>query len=109
MKKKKLKNTITGKILIGLLFTGVVLNILIASFIGIALYRVSSNSFEETIRLIVSLGGDSDTQGAMACPIAAVTPRMEMPEEIFKDTKRLLDDYLWNIFEDFEKFLNKRQ
>ena len=69
---------------------------------------LEGQTFEEVVRLVVSLGGDADTQGAMACSIAAVTPGMEIPDDIFEKCYALLDDNLKNIFLKFDAFLSSR-
>ena len=69
---------------------------------------LEGQTFEEVVRLVVSLGGDADTQGAMACSIAAVTPGMEIPDDIFEKCYGLLDDNLKNIFLKFDTFLSSR-
>lgn len=67
---------------------------------------LEGTTFEEVIRLVVSLGGDADTQGAMACSIAAVTPGMEIPDEIFEKCYHLIDENLKSIFSRFEMYLS---
>jgi len=62
------------------------------------------NSFEEVVRLAVSLGGDADTQAAISGSIAAA--RYGVPEEIKAEAiKRLPDDLLsvYYRFDEMEK------
>lgn len=56
---------------------------------------LEGNSFEEVIRLAVSLGGDSDTIGCMAGAIAAC--RYPIPEEMAQQCDSLLTDDLRDI------------
>lgn len=65
---------------------------------------LEGNSFEEIIRLAVSLGGDSDTIGAMAGAIAACMYPIQ--EEIAERCNSLLTDDLREIK---DNFLNQRQ
>lgn len=65
---------------------------------------LEGNSFEEIIRLAVSLGGDSDTIGAMAGAIAACIYPIQ--EEIAERCNSLLTDDLREIK---DNFLNQRQ
>ncbi|MBR4481091.1 MAG: ADP-ribosylglycohydrolase family protein [Prevotella sp.] len=67
---------------------------------------IEGNSFEEVIRLAVSLGGDSDTIACMAGAIAACC--YEIPQEIAKECDSLLTDYLRIIKNDFMKLLEER-
>ena len=57
---------------------------------------LDSNDYESTIRLAVSLGGDSDTQACIAGGIAEAF--YGMPDEIIKDmANKLPPDYKANI------------
>ena len=62
---------------------------------------IEGNSFEEVIRLAVSIGGDSDTIGAMAGSIAACM--YPIPEDIAERCINILTDDLREIN---NKFLN---
>jgi ADP-ribosylglycohydrolase len=62
---------------------------------------LEGNSFEEVIRLAISLGGDSDTIGAMAGAIAAC--RYPIPDDIAEKCDSLLTDDLRDIK---NKFMN---
>ncbi len=66
-----------------------------------------SNSFEDTIRTVISMGGDSDTMGAIAGAIAGAY--YGIPEEIIKKVKEFLTDDLLEITEDFEDSYEKRK
>ena len=67
---------------------------------------LEGNSFEEVIRLAISIGGDSDTIGAMAGAIAAC--RYPIPENIAERCDSLLTDDLRDIKDNFIDFVNKR-
>ena len=67
---------------------------------------LEGNSFEEVIRLAISIGGDSDTIGAMAGAIAAC--RYAIPEEITERCDSLLTEDLRDIKDRFCDFIDKR-
>ena len=67
---------------------------------------LEGNSFEEVIRLAISLGGDSDTIGAMAGAIAACM--YPIPEEIAERCNRILTEDLREIQDKFVDFIQKR-
>ena len=60
---------------------------------------MEGNSFEEVIRLAISVGGDSDTIGAMAGAIAA--SMYPIPEEIAKRCEDILTKDLREIKDKF--------
>ncbi len=60
---------------------------------------LEGNSFEEVIRLAISLGGDSDTIGAMAGAIAACM--YPIPDEIAERCDSILTDDLKKIKDRF--------
>ena len=60
---------------------------------------LEGNSFEEVLRLAISLGGDSDTIGAMACAIAACM--YPIPDAIAARCDTLLTDDLREIKDRF--------
>lgn len=64
---------------------------------------LEGNSFEEVIRLAISLGGDSDTIGAMAGGIAACM--YPIPEEIVERCNNILTDDLRIIKDNFLDFI----
>ena len=68
---------------------------------------LEGNSFEEVIRLAVSLGGDSDTIGAMAGAIAACC--YEIPQYISDKCNAILTEDLREIKDNFIEFIEKRQ
>ena len=51
---------------------------------------LQSDTYLQTVRNAVSLGGDADTMAAIAGSIAAATPGMEIPEEIAEPCYELL-------------------
>ena len=64
------------------------------------------NSFEEVIRLAISIGGDSDTIGCMAGAIAAC--RYPIPDDIAKRCDSLLTEDLRDMKDRFCDFIDKR-
>jgi ADP-ribosylglycohydrolase len=64
---------------------------------------LEGNSFEEVIRLAISLGGDSDTIGCMAGAIAAC--RYPIPDEIAERCNSLLTEDLQEIKDRFCKIV----
>ena len=67
---------------------------------------LEGNSFEEVIRLAISIGGDSDTIGCMAGAIAAC--RYPIPDDIAKRCDSLLTEDLRDIKDRFCDFIDKR-
>ncbi|MDR2634680.1 MAG: ADP-ribosylglycohydrolase family protein [Clostridiales bacterium] len=61
---------------------------------------LESTSFEDAIRNAVSIGGDSDTLGAIAGAIAEAF--YGVPDRIRSGTRPYLDDTLYNILTEFE-------
>lgn len=64
-------------------------------------------SFEEVIRLAISLGGDSDTIGAMAGAIAAC--KYPIPDEIAERCHNILTEDLKEIKDRFCELIKKRE
>lgn len=64
---------------------------------------LESNSFEDTIRNAISIGGDSDTIGAIAGGIAEAF--YSVPDEIKKTALSYLDKRLLNIYNEWTAFL----
>ena len=64
---------------------------------------LEATSFEDAIRLAVSLGGDTDTQAAIAGGIAEA--RFGVPEDIQNQVLSHLDNDLKAIVSDFYKLL----
>lgn len=67
---------------------------------------LEGNSFEEVIRLAISLGGDSDTIGAMAGAIAACI--YPIPDEIAERCDNILTEDLREIKNRFCELIEKR-
>jgi len=67
---------------------------------------LDGNSFEEVIRLAISLGGDSDTIGAMAGAIAACM--YPIPDEILNRCNTILTEDLREIKDKFMELLKER-
>ena len=61
---------------------------------------LEAKDFEDTVRNAVSLGGDADTQAAIAGSIASAY--WDVPENICHDSIKRLDNTLLNVFNDFE-------
>ena len=68
---------------------------------------LEGNSFEEVLRLAISLGGDSDTIACMACAIAACM--YPIPEDIAKKCDELLTDDLREIKDKFIDMIVSRR
>ena len=58
---------------------------------------LEADSYEDTIRNAISLGGDSDTLACMAGGIAEAFYK-EIPEDILLETKKRITPLLWNDF-----------
>ncbi|MCF0172929.1 MAG: ADP-ribosylglycohydrolase family protein [Bacteroidales bacterium] len=65
-----------------------------------------SDTFEQTIRNAISLGGDADTIAAMAGGIAASTLGMEIPVEIAEECFRIMPEDLKRTLISFNKRYN---
>ena len=69
---------------------------------------LQAEDFEDTIRNAVSLGGDADTQAAIAGSIASAY--WDVPKSIAEESIRCLDDFLLEVFIDFEeKFMGSEK
>ena len=62
---------------------------------------LEAEDFEDTIRNAVSLGGDADTQAAIAGSIASAY--WDVPDYIVSEAVNILDDRLLEVFIDFEE------
>ena len=62
---------------------------------------LEARDFEDTIRNAVSLGGDADTQAAIAGSIASAY--WDVPDYMVSEVVNILDDRLLNVFIDFEE------
>ncbi|OJJ17430.1 hypothetical protein BKI52_26525 [marine bacterium AO1-C] len=63
---------------------------------------LDSNDFEHAVRLAVSLGGDADTQAAIAGSIAQAYYK-QIPANIVDRCKAVLGTELWQLVEDFQE------
>ena len=68
---------------------------------------LEGNSFEDVIRLAISLGGDSDTIGAMAGAIAACS--YPIPGQISERCNNILTEDLREIKDQFMELIKKRE
>ena len=66
---------------------------------------LEAGSYEEAVRLAVSIGGDSDTIACMAGSIAG--PFFGIPENIKKSGLAILDDYLKDKLKEYRSFYNE--
>lgn len=64
---------------------------------------LDSQSFEDAIRLAVSLGGDSDTLACIAGGIAEAFYRYEIPHFFVEKAGEVLHEDLWKIIEEFRE------
>jgi len=61
---------------------------------------LEGNSYEEVVRLAISIGGDSDTIAAIAGSVAEA--RFGIPEEFINQAKRLMQKDMLDIYEQFD-------
>jgi len=61
---------------------------------------LEGNSYEEVVRLAISIGGDSDTIAAIAGSVAEA--RFGIPEEFVNKAKRLMQKDMLDIYEQFD-------
>ena len=69
---------------------------------------LESDTWEETVRKAVSMGGDADTMACIAGGIAAATSGMEVPKDIADRCYWILDPQLRIVLEEFEGMLAER-
>lgn len=62
---------------------------------------LDSTDFEDSIRLAVSLGGDSDTLACITGGIAEAFYKDGIPADMVKKVRSLLDADLWKVIEEF--------
>jgi ADP-ribosylglycohydrolase len=67
---------------------------------------IEADSFEETVRLCVSLGGDADTQAAIAGAVAE--PRFGIPDAITVPVARMLPDDVLSVLARFHAAVRGR-
>ena len=69
------------------------------------LCALDANNYEDFIRQAVSIGGDTDTIGAIGGAVAEAL--FGVPEDIMSETKTRLDDFLIDVINQFdERFRN---
>ena len=66
---------------------------------------LEGNNYEEVIRLAIYLGGDADTQAAIAGSIAEAF--YDMPVRFIGDVEKRLDKYLLSVLNKFNEFCNE--
>ena len=66
---------------------------------------LEGNDYEEVIRLAIYLGGDADTQAAIAGSIAEAF--YDMPVRFIGDVEKRLDKYLLSVLNKFNEFCNE--
>ena len=66
---------------------------------------LEGNDYEEVIRLAIYLGGDADTQAAIAGSIAEAF--YNMPVRFIGDVEKRLDKYLLSVLNKFNEFCNE--
>lgn len=64
---------------------------------------LESNTWEETIRKAISMGGDADTMACIAGGIAAATPGMDVPADIADRCYWILDPLLRIVLDQFDE------
>ena len=64
---------------------------------------LEGNSYEEVVRLAISIGGDSDTIAAIAGSVAEA--RFGIPEEFINQAKRLMQKDMLDIYEQFDSLV----
>ncbi|MCD8294959.1 MAG: ADP-ribosylglycohydrolase family protein [Clostridia bacterium] len=64
---------------------------------------LESESFEDCVRICISLGGDCDTSAAIACAIAEAY--YGVPEDMRKSAEKYLDSYLLDLLRKVEAAL----
>ncbi|MGM9997950.1 MAG: ADP-ribosylglycohydrolase family protein [Candidatus Bruticola sp.] len=68
---------------------------------------LEASNFEETVRLAISLGGDSDTLAAIAGSIAEAF--YGVPADMEKDAVKFLDDNLKSLYEEWCSFRSEQE
>ena len=69
---------------------------------------LESETYEETIRKAISLGGDADTMACIAGSIAAATPGMGIPDEILQRSYTYLGEDFAETVWAFDKACNRK-
>lgn len=61
---------------------------------------LEGNSYEETLRIAISLGGDADTIGCMASSISVHL--YGVPQGLYEDGRKLIPDDMKNVIDEFD-------
>ena len=64
---------------------------------------LESDSFEDAVRLAVSLGGDSDTLACITGGIAEAFYKNRIPRNLIKKVERILEPDLWKVVQEFRQ------
>ena len=64
-----------------------------------------SKDYEDCLKLAISLGGDSDTLGAITGPMAYALYK-EMPEELVANAKAKLPEWMLVLNDEFDAYVN---
>lgn len=65
---------------------------------------LEANSYEDTLKLAISMGGDSDTMACIAGSIAGVI--WEKPDYLVKWVRKLMPKGMLKVVDDFDKFID---
>ncbi len=68
---------------------------------------IASKDYIDCLRLAISLGGDSDTLAAIACPMAYAYYK-EMPAPIVYKALKMLPDWMRRVSQEFDDFVNEK-
>ena len=68
---------------------------------------LDADDFEHTLRLVISLGGDADTQAAIACAVAEAFWG-GIPEDIETEVNRLLPSDMAAVITNFKSTIPKK-
>lgn len=68
---------------------------------------LESNSYEDCLKLAISLGGDADTLGAIAGPMAYAFFK-HIPQEFIDNAVQILPAWMLDLSYAFDKFVNTR-
>ena len=68
---------------------------------------LESQSYEDCLKLAISLGGDADTLGAIAGPMAYAFFK-EMPQDLIDNAKAKLPQWMLNLSDEFDNFVNNK-
>lgn len=69
---------------------------------------LESKDYADCLKLAIALGGDADTLAAIAGPIAYAFYR-EMPEELVENAKAKLPEWMLELNDEFDAFVNGKK